>query len=109
MRLLLVRTQGKFGLKKPERSKPKRAPKGDQQKLRKGAHLVLEPKIAKKQAEERSQRELTKKIQARIEQTMASRAGADGGLRVVKADVDGASAKPLRPGASVLAKLKGKR
>ena len=109
MRLPLDRTQGKFGLKKPERSKPKRAPKGDQQKLRKGAHLVFQPKIAKKQAEERSQRELTKKIQARIEQTMASRASGDGGLRVVKADEGGAGAKPLRPGASVLAKLKGKR
>ena len=105
----LARAQGKHTTKKkPERAKPKRAPQGDQQKLRKGAHLVIAPKIAKKQAEERSQRELTKKIAARIEQTMAARANTDGGgLRVLKADEGDSSVKPLRPNASVLAK--GKR
>ena len=101
------RAQGKSAqLKKPERAKPKRQAHGDQQKLRKGAHLVLKPKIAKAQAEERAQSALTKKIAARIEETMAARAGHDGGgLRVLKVDESG-SVKPLRPGAAAVAKAK---
>ena len=67
--------QGKIsGLKKGgERSKPKRAAHGDQQKLRKG-NFVFNTKVGKKQADDRAQKELTKKITARIESTMAARA-----------------------------------
>ena len=99
--------QGKIsGLKKGgERSKPKRAAHGDQQKLRKG-NFVFSTKVGKKQADDRAQKELTKKITARIEQTMAARASTDGGgLRVLKGD-EGQSGKPLRPGAAALQKSK---
>ena len=61
---------------------------------------MLAPKIAKKQAEDRAQKELTKRITARIEQTMAGRANTDsGGLTMVKAE--GASLKELAPGSAV--------
>ena len=107
---LLARSQGKHtNSKKPECSKPKRAPQGDQQKLRKGAHLVIGSKIAKKQTEQRAQEALTKKIAARIEATMASRASGDGGgLRVLKDEggEGGSATKLLRTNTSVLAKSK---
>ena len=86
------------------RKKPKRAPKGDQQKLRKG-DLIIKPKIAKKATEARVNDALTKKITARIEQTMASRAANDGGgLSILK---DDGPEKLLKKGASVLAKVGG--
>ena len=89
----LVHTQGKQVLKKPERkAKPVR---GDQQKLRKG-NLVIKPKIEKKSSDYRANAELTKKITARIEQTMAARAATDGaGLHVVSSE-DTGKYKPLR-------------
>ena len=105
--LTLVRaraSQGKHTIpKKVERhGKQKRQPKGDQQNLRKGAHLDIKAKIGKKQTEERAQKELTKRIAARIESTMAARASTDGGgLHMLKAE--GAEFKELRAGASVVA------
>jgi hypothetical protein len=106
---VLASTQGKLTLKKPERGKAKRPAQGDQQNLRRGAKLVLAPKIAKKVAEDRATKELTKKITARIEATMASRASTDGGgLLIVKEDADSGT-KHLRPNASVLAKSKSTR
>ena len=98
--------QGKIsGLKKGgERSKPKRAAHGDQQKLRKG-NFVFNTKVGKKQADDRAQKELTKKITARIESTMAARASTDGGgLQVLKAEAK-LGEKPLRPGAGTLKSL----
>ena len=98
--------QGKIsGLKKGgERSKPKRAAHGDQQKLRKG-NFVFNTKVGKKQADDRAQKELTKKITARIESTMAARASTDGGgLKVLKAEAK-LGDKPLRPGAGTLKSL----
>jgi len=98
--------QGKIsGLKKGgERSKPKRAAHGDQQKLRKG-NFVFNTKVGKKQADDRAQKELTKKITARIESTMAARASTDGGgLQVLKAEAK-LGDKPLRPGAGTLKSL----
>jgi len=95
----------KFKLKKPERAKAKRQAQGDQQKLKRG-NWQLAPKIAKKQVEDRAHKELTKKITARIEQTMAARASTDsGGLAVVKVDESGTT-KLLRTGSAVLASKK---
>jgi len=99
--------QGKLSLTKPERSKPKHVPRGDQQKLRKGDR-VFKAKIAKKQDEMRASNELTKKIVGRIEATMAARASTDGaGLSMLKPDESsGAKLSTLR--APVLSK-KNKR
>lgn len=89
-------------LKKAERAKAKRAPQGDQQKLKRGVKLTIKPKIEKKQVEERAQSALTKKITMRIEQTMAARAGTDGGgLKMVKLD-DTSAQKQLREASHVL-------
>ena len=93
--------QGLGKLKKPERGKVKRQPKGDQQKLTKG-NFDIKPKIGKASQAHAAQVALTKKITTRIEQTMAARAATDGsGLSIVK---DDAPAKMLKPNASVLSK-----
>ena len=93
--------QGLGKLKKPERPKQKRAPRGDQQKLSKG-NFDLKPKIGKAAHTHAANVALTKKITARIEQTMAARAATDGGgLSVLKSD---GPEKMLKPNASVLSK-----
>lgn len=101
--------QGLGKLKKPERGKAKRQPKGDQQKLGKG-NFVLQPKIGKASATAAAHSALTKQITLRIEQTMAARAATDGGgLSVLKSD---GPEKMLKPNASVLSKtgvIKAKR
>ena len=74
--------------------------------------FVIKPHIGKLAAADRAQNELTKKITARIEATMAARAASDGGgLAMLKADDNAAThfGKPLKPSASVLAKKLGKK
>ena len=103
--------QGKLKLKKaPMRSKPKPV-RGDQQKLRKGK-FIIKAGIGKKADACRAQDELTKKITARIEQTMAARASQDGGgLSMIQVDGDTSTdfGKKLKPSASILAKKLGKK
>ena len=109
--------QGKLKLKKSsglkaqglKKAKPVR---GDQQKLRKG-NFVFKAGISKNASQLTAQNELTKKITARIEQTMAARASQDGGgLSMVQADDAGTefgNGKRLKPSASILAKKLGKK
>mmetsp|Transcript_16994 Transcript_16994/g.54606 ORF Transcript_16994/g.54606 Transcript_16994/m.54606 type:complete len:113 (+) Transcript_16994:52-390(+) len=86
--------QGNFKLKKPQGlKKAKRGPRGDQQKLKKGNHVIA-PR-AHRTAERKdfeAQQRITKAIGKRIEQTIAARGSGDGaGLSVVKADGAAAS------------------
>merc|ERR1719198_1675800 len=100
--------QGKSTIKKTaqaERPKKAKPVRGDQQKLRKG-NFVIKPTIGKKAEAHQANLALTKKITARIEQTMAARASSDGGgLHIVSSDVgaDG-KIKPLK--SAVLTKTK---
>ena len=69
--------------------------------------MQFKAKIPKKQAEERANSALTKKITQRIEQTMAARTGTDGGgLAMVKVEEGGGSMtmKTLKKSASEIAK-----
>ena len=108
--------QGKLKLKKSsglkaqglKKAKPVR---GDQQKLRKG-NFVFKAGISKNASQLTAQNELTKKITARIEQTMAARASQDGGgLSMIQVDGDTSTdfGKKLKPSASILAKKLGKK
>lgn len=69
--------------------------------------------IGKGKDVQNAQLELTKKITARIEHTMAARAGSDGGgLKMVKRDDDQGvhfGKQPTKPSASILAKRLGKK
>mmetsp|Transcript_2834 Transcript_2834/g.4104 ORF Transcript_2834/g.4104 Transcript_2834/m.4104 type:complete len:112 (+) Transcript_2834:59-394(+) len=81
--------QGAFKLKKAEGiRKKKRAPKGDQQKLKKGNHDI-QPRAHKAALRQdyAAQQRITKQIVKRIESTMASRGSSDGaGLSIVQAE-----------------------
>ena len=69
--------------------------------------------IGKGKDVQNAQLELTKKITARIEQTMAARASSDGsGLHMVKRDEEQGvhfGKQPIKPSASMLAKKLGKK
>ena len=63
--------------------------KGDQQKLKRGNH-VIKPKGRVAVAEGRVQQNITKAINSRIEKTMTARTGGDGGkLHILKDAEDG--------------------
>ena len=85
--------QGKF--KQSAISKPKSKPKpvrGDQQKLKRGNH-VIKPKAIHhaKAAEFAVQQKISKQINQRIEDTMTARTGGDGGgTKIVKESSEGA-------------------
>ena len=88
--------QGKFkpgktsGSIVKKKSLGKSVHKGDQQKLKRGNH-VIKPKGKVAIAEGRVQLSITKGINARIEKTMTARTGGDGGkLHILKEDESGA-------------------
>ena len=88
--------QGKFkpgkasGSIVKKKSLGKSVHKGDQQKLKRGNH-VIKPKGKVAIAEGRVQLSITKGINARIEKTMTARTGGDGGkLHILKDEQDGA-------------------